>query len=431
MFKTVFELGINLVETLITINFITCYLGRKYSGVKEKVCFISAWIALFLELSIVNYITPFENSEVLIHLAVCVVYALICLNGGFLLKVWICVLIEIILTINAVIVNLFICYIIDYDPNEMITVFNTTRIITVIIVQTLLFCITRLILKHKYKTPIKAKTWLLLVIIPLISLFSLYALMMAAMGHKEIRGYILFGVFSILISNVVTYFFFKSLSRSYETQLRIKLLEQHNENAKQALTNTEAYVKQIRSFRHDANNQFTVIYNLIGEKKYDEAQKYIKNLVNNHLPDFQQYITTDNDAFDAIINSKIAVCHSKKIFAEIKVQEHSLDNFDAVDIGILFGNLLDNAIEASESTQNRHITVDVRVRGTYLSIIVANSITHSVLSENDELETSKTDKSIHGIGIKNIKSIVKKYDGMIQFDEQDNEFICHILLDTH
>ena len=115
----------------------------------------------------------------------------------------------------------------------------------------------------------------------------------------------------------------------------------------------------------------------------------------------------------------------------VRVMENSLNDINAVDIGVLFGNLLDNAIEAAEKTKNRRITVDVQINGTYLSIIVSNSIECSILETNSTLETSKNNKISHGIGIKSIKSIVKKYEGMIQFYEESNEFCCHILLDLN
>lgn len=429
MFETIFELGINLVETLITIDFITRYLGGKYEDKRGKIGFIAAWILLFAELSIVNHITPFETVETCIHFGIIFIYSLVLLKGNVFLKLWICILIQMILIVNAIAINLLVCYIIGYDPNDMVSVFNTTRIITVVIVQITLFYLTRIILRHKYKNPMNIQSWLLLIIIPIISLISMTALMLAAMEHEEIRGYILCGMTTIIISNIITYYFFKLLNRNYEAQLRVKLLEQHNENTQKALISADAYVKQMRAFRHNASNQLTVIHSLISEKNYDKAQEYVESLIKNHLPDMQQYIHTDNDAFDAIMNAKIAVCNQKKVFTEVKVQENSLKQFDAVDISILFGNLMDNAIEAAENTQNRRITVDIKVKCGYFSLLISNSIDKSVLENNSKLETSKPDKELHGIGIKNIKSIVKKYDGMLQFYEQDDEFFCHILLD--
>ena len=429
MLELIFELGINLIQMLIIVDFITRFLGCKYYDNRKIVGFISAWSILFIELCITNYITPFEGVGAFIRVAIYFIYALVFLNGSIPLQLWISVLAEIIIMLVSVVSNLGICYIIGYDPNDMITVFNTTRIISVIITQMILFYVTRLILRRKYKNPIDMHEWFLLIFIPIISLISLSALMLAALGYEEIRGYILCGMASILLANIVTYYFFTQLNKNYESKLKIKLLEQNNENTKKNIENADAYVKQMRAFRHDVNNQLTIIYNLVEAGKYRETKDYIKNLTNNYLPDIQSYIHTDNDAFNAIMNSKIAICNQKNIFIEVKEMKNALQKFDAVDTGILFGNLLDNAIEAAAKTQSRRITVDIRTKGEYLSILVTNSINESVLCNNQQLKTSKKDKDVHGIEIKNIKSVVNKYDGMIQFFEENNEFCCHILLD--
>lgn len=90
---------------------------------------------------------------------------------------------------------------------------------------------------------------------------------------------------------------------------------------------------------------------------------------------------------------------------------------DQIDTGILFGNLLDNAIEAAENTVTKHVSLMVQIKGEYLSILVSNSIDSSVLEHNQQLNSSKTDKELHGIGLKSVKTVVEKYAGMIQFLE--------------
>lgn len=431
MLEVLFELGINLLETFIIVDFVTRYLGCKYKDCRKYIGFFSAWIIYFVELSVINYMFPFEGIGSLIPVVIIFIYELIFLKGSIPLKLWISALIHIIVTIIADGTNLIICRIINYDPNAMLTVFNTTRVISVIITKIILFYVSRMILKYKYKNPIDNQTWFMLILIPIISVISLTALMMAVMQCEEILGYIICGMLGIILANIITYYFFSTLNKNYETKLKIKLLEQNNENAKRNIENASAFVQQMKSARHDMRNQLLIIYNHIDNGKYSEAKEYIKNITDIYLPDIRNFINTDNDAFNAIINSKIAICNQKKIYIEIKEMKHSLQNVDAVDTGILFGNLLDNAIEAADKTKNRRITVDIQPKGSYLSILVTNSITSSVLDNNYQLETSKKNKSLHGIGIKTIKELVKKYDGMIQFFEENNEFCCHILLDVY
>ena len=185
----------------------------------------------------------------------------------------------------------------------------------------------------------------------------------------------------------------------------------------------------MKAVRHDIKNLLIAISGYLDKERIDDAKEYINSLTENYLPNIQEYINTGNGAFDAIVNSKIALCNQKNIFMLVSVMEKSLMDMNAVDIGVLFGNLLDNAIEAADKTKSRRITVEVQIDGEYLSIIVKNSIEKSVLENNSNLETSKKNKTSHGIGIRSVKSIVKKYDGMVQFYEEQNEFCCHILLD--
>lgn len=429
MFELVFEVGINLLEMYIVIEFLTKYLGCKYSSTKRNIGFIIAWFVSFTELCIINYITEFESVGTYIPIIIYFLYALLCLKGSILLKLWMSILIQIILSCIAISTNLLICNVIGYSPSDMISVFNSTRVIGVIITKIILFYVTRIILKNKRHNPLESHTWVMLVIIPIISIISMTLLMKAALNHEEIKVYILIGNMCIVLANVVTYYFFTVINKEYETKLKIQLLEQQNENAKKNIENADAFIKQMKAVRHDIKNLLIAISGYLDKERIDDAKEYINSLTENYLPNIQEYINTGNGAFDAIVNSKIALCNQKNIFMLVSVMEKSLMDMNAVDIGVLFGNLLDNAIEAADKTKSRRITVEVQIDGEYLSIIVKNSIEKSVLENNSNLETSKKNKTSHGIGIRSVKSIVKKYDGMVQFYEEQNEFCCHILLD--
>lgn len=429
MREIIFELGINAAETLIIIDFMTRYLGCKYHDKRRVIGFAAAWAVSFAELSAMNHHVPFEGIGVFIPIAINFVYALLFLNGTVFLKLWISALIEIIMLTIAVGTNLIVCRIFKYDPNDMLTVFNSTRVISVIITKLILFYTTRVLLRNKYKNPIDAQDWIMLILIPLISVVSLSALMLAAMRRADITGYVLCGMSGILLADIVTYYLFSTLNRNYETKLKIRLLEQSSENAVKNLENAEAFVQQMKSARHDIQNQLLIISDYLNREKYEQAKSHIDNLTNSYLPNIQDFINSDNEAFNAVVNSKIAVCGSKDIYIGITEMKGALRDFNAVDTGILFGNLLDNAIEAAEKTTSGRISVDVGVKGSYLSVLVTNSINGTVLESNAELQTTKGDKAMHGIGIESINAIVKKYDGMIQFFEENKEFCCHILLD--
>lgn len=428
MTEVFFEISINLIETLITTDFITRYLGVKHKSAKSNIGFMFCWIVSFIELCVINSIVEFETLGVYIPIIIYFVYAMLCLKGGMWLKLWMAILAQLIVYVIAITTNLIICYIIGYDPNDMITVFNSTRIIGVIMTKIIHFYTTRVILKRKYKNPLDNPKGLMLVFIPMVSLVSLGALMKAAMYNSEIKLYILIGMACIVLADIMTYYFFIIINREYENTIKSKLLAQQNENLKNKIADNEAFVNEMKTVRHDIKHQLFTILKYIDDEKDAEAKEYIGVLTNNYLPHILSYIDTGNTVFDSIVNAKIAVCNQKHIFMEVNIKNGTDLHISPAEIAVMFGNLLDNAIEAAWFTDDKRITLDIHTNENYLIISVKNSIKSSVLQTNEELVTSKNDKELHGIGIKSVKNIVNKYNGMIQFYEEENQFCCHIMI---
>lgn len=430
MIEFIFETGINLIETFISVDFITRYLGAKYTGNRQKVAFVIVWIISFIQMTVTNYITDFETFGSYIPMIIYACYAFLGLNGSIPQKIWFAILTHLIVVFTAILTNILLCNIIGYDPYKMITVFNITRVMGVIMAKIMQFYITRLILRNKYKNPISNYRWVAIIAIPVISVISICSLMKAALINNDTSPYILTGMICIILANVMTYYFFVVMNKEYENTIKSKLLEQQNETLKRSISDKEAFVNEMKTVRHDIKNQLLTIMKYADEGKNEDIKEYVSVLTNNYLPNILNYINTNNAAFDAVINSKIAVCSQRNIFMEVNIKQNTDMFILPSEIAVLFGNLLDNAIEAAKDTDEKRITIDIQKNASYLIIFVSNSIKSSVLKDNKNLETSKPDKELHGIGIKSIKNIVEKHNGMIQFYEEENEFCCHIMIDT-
>ncbi len=429
MIEFIFETGINLIETFISVDFITKYLGTKYTDNRQKIAFVIVWIIAFIQMTITNYITEFETFGSYIPMIIYACYAFLCLNGSIPLKIWFSILTHLIVTFTAILTNILLCNLIGYDPYKMITVFNSTRVMGVIIAKIMQFYITRLLLRNKYKNPISNYRWIAIIAIPVVSVISLCALMKAALINNDISPYILTGMVCIILANIMTYYFFTVMNKEYENTMKAKLLEQQNDVLKKSIADKDAFVKEMKAVRHDIKNQLLTIMQYADNGKITDIKEYVNMLTHDYLPNVLNYINTNNMAFDAVINSKIAVCNQRKIFMEVNIKQGTNISIPPTEIAVLFGNLLDNAIEAATDTDEKRITLSVQKNENYLVILVSNSIKSSVLEFNRNLETSKPDKDMHGIGIKSIKNIVEKHNGMIQFYEEENEFCCHIMID--
>lgn len=178
---------------------------------------------------------------------------------------------------------------------------------------------------------------------------------------------------------------------------------------------------------HDIKNHFIVI------KKYAEIEKNIElcqylEEISSDL--FKESIHTwsGNKILDLLLNQKKNIAEYKKIDFHITTDLFQFFPFSDSEICSLFGNLLDNAIEACEGINGRDKWIEVKVnrKNQLLFIEVENSIEKEPLMKNGKLISSKRDNGIHGYGMKNIERIVEKYDGTISCQIEENRFEVYI-----
>lgn len=91
----------------------------------------------------------------------------------------------------------------------------------------------------------------------------------------------------------------------------------------------------------------------------------------------------------------------------------------------LLGNLLDNAIEACERIKSTEKWVTIRINRRYclLYIEIENSIEEHPKEKNHRLISCKSEKEVHGYGLKNVRQIVDRYDGTYSYQIKENSFL--------
>ncbi len=103
-------------------------------------------------------------------------------------------------------------------------------------------------------------------------------------------------------------------------------------------------------------------------------------------------------------------------------------NLKLIDLSVILGNALDNAIEAVEnlSEDQRSINLNIYFEMEYIVIKLNNMYNASII--NEDLSTTKEDTKNHGYGLGNIKFIVKKYDGILKINKENSEFKLNVAL---
>ena len=146
--------------------------------------------------------------------------------------------------------------------------------------------------------------------------------------------------------------------------------------------------------------------------------------VNGELITLDDKVWTGHRILDFVLNQKKGLAEQKGISFEIWASALLNLPLSDGDVSVLFGNLLDNAIEACDRMQDgkRWILFRLRKRQQLLFIEISNSMENVLKIKNGVILTSKEDKKLHGYGLKSVKRIVDKYDGTFSFSIEKGIF---------
>ncbi|MCI8407697.1 MAG: GHKL domain-containing protein [Lachnospiraceae bacterium] len=246
-------------------------------------------------------------------------------------------------------------------------------------------------------------------------------IMQEDLSNGEMKGIIFF---TILIIEFFIIYCGSKLSENCGQQQQMEVVKLRNEMLQKSLDNTEHALQSWRASIHDYKNHVIVLSQLSQDGKLEEIRDYLKQQ-NKLLDQKVFYIKTGNSAVDAIINAKKNLADQQNIVFYVNaviLEECIIKPFDIVSI---LGNLIDNALEACAMESSPYIDISIKEEKNFLIIRVINSFTGE-LPRN--MQTTKSNKMWHGIGMENIKNIVEKYNGDFDMVHKNNEVATHVML---
>lgn len=181
--------------------------------------------------------------------------------------------------------------------------------------------------------------------------------------------------------------------------------------------------ERVRALYHDLKNHLLV---LESRQNTEEIRQMAESL-RSQIAGYENYVHTGNEFLDIILKDKVVKAREKQIDFSAMVDWGGIDFVEPLDISTIFGNAIDNAIEACEklAEDQRLITVKAECVRDMLLITIENS----TLSEAQPIEgTTKQDHFLHGFGISNIKNAVEKYGGQCSFRREDGTYRLKILI---
>lgn len=185
----------------------------------------------------------------------------------------------------------------------------------------------------------------------------------------------------------------------------------------------EKILQQSRHQIHDLKHDLLALNEYAKEKDLEGLQSYLQKM-GEGLEVTRTGVWTHNRIWDFVIQQKKAQAEEEGIKVDIDIPLLSGLPFDDREGCVLFGNLLDNAMEACRKIKKgeKWIRIKADRQQQMLFLQISNSIWEKPKSRENEWITSKKQPALHGFGLKSVKNIVEQNGGVVTYDVQDNQF---------
>ncbi|MBQ8551887.1 MAG: GHKL domain-containing protein [Clostridia bacterium] len=197
-----------------------------------------------------------------------------------------------------------------------------------------------------------------------------------------------------------------------------------NELLQKYYAEVENMYDKMRGWRHDYRHHIQTMKVHMANGEYEEIGSYL-DMLDNDLTNVETVIKTGNRMADAILNSKLSLAAEREIKVKAEAKIPVSLSVSELDLCIVIGNLLDNAIDACLELPagERLIRIYMEMKGNYLYLALTNTAGGH---KKKHFRTTKGDG--HGFGIARVDAIVKKYGGYVTRASEDGAFSTEVLL---
>ena len=426
MTDIIFESFINLFQSVVVTVFLIISLGCKDKY--NKKCVSAAGILItFIYLTVSNHIVFFESVGIYVYMAYSLIFSFVILSGSVIEKIFYNIIMLCCITGATFLGGGLVSLVVKKDFLNAHRYGTAERYVGIILVQVILSVLFVLIIKFKQMLKEKDNQYMLIMsLIPAISVIVCCLMVYRLDKSYEMNViYTFIAMTGIIIINVISILLLIMEQKVYEQKTRQQvMLSAYQQKEK----DIESILDMHRQ-RHDFKNVILLIKELIRDEQYNKAtemlDKYSEGYKNNNLTE----IVSDNIVLNYLLNRKINQCREVGIDMACYILGN-IAGVDDMDLYILLENLCDNAIEAAGQCEKPSIKLQIAENNASMYIDIGNTTSGNVLKNNPNMNTTKKDKNMHGFGIMNIRDIIDKYNGTINYEQQgDNYLMCRCTLE--
>lgn len=206
----------------------------------------------------------------------------------------------------------------------------------------------------------------------------------------------------------------------------LKLVEYQTEQSEKHLNEVRSIHKEMRGYKHDFHHHLQALKGQLEAGEVDRALAYIEQL-DNQLMNVGTLLKTGNVSLDAILSAKIAQAKAENIAVTVKANVPDALTISDLELSIIIGNLLDNAIEACRTvTGERFIRIFISMKGTMLYFSMLNAAGAKKKKTGSLFATHKD--GVHGFGLRRAEAILEEHGGWVKYNSEDGAFTSEFLV---
>ncbi len=191
---------------------------------------------------------------------------------------------------------------------------------------------------------------------------------------------------------------------------------------------TMDYMDETRRIRHDFRHHMATIYGLVEDQKYQQAQDYVQQYLKSTSGKMYQF--TENNALNALLNYYYNKARDNNIKTKFNIHYPETSGISDVDICSIFGNLLENAVEANQHSSNQQSILEVDLLYDHHQLLTAS------IKNNHQQQIKKqagrfisTKRNHVSWGLRSVESLVNNYNGTLLINHDETSFEVKILID--
>lgn len=425
-FWKVFELTISVLENMLLLGFCMDFMQQRPKGKRGKFLWLFAVLVGMIFPALEKYPAIYDRWELWLTLLWLFGYLAVSTRGSILRKIIAAVVARELTTfVNTAV--LFGCsLLLQESVASFIQQQDIARIATVLLTKILYFFVGKILngLLFERKNLVNWQ-W---IVIGCSLVFSTVAGKTLITLSRDFPGIqmqeqklMLLCVSCIWLMCLIMYFIVQQMSKDNQTKLEYELMKEKEKYSKESMEIIKRSNEELREFKHDLKNYLLPLQEAMETMPQSEMVK-VWEKINQKIEDVQTLIQTGNSYVDSMINTKITLARSEKVDVKCTILS-KMEGIDDLEFCTVFGNLMDNAIEAERKvTEKKEIIIFVEEKMGYLRLEIQNKIEKSVLNENSSLNTTKKDTSSHGIGHKSVKRTMQKVGGVLKYYETGDLF---------